>query len=431
MTYKNLSNIKSKEESYRKPNFRYERDQRIKYEMALKESDEKYKKLLDLLPDSVFIHKAGIIAFMNTSGVKLLKGTNFKEIVGKNIKDFLTIEFHSSSYERIATMCSKKNTAPTIQTKAIALDGTFIDIELTSTLLDLSDNSIITVVRDLSEIKKSNQKYKLLKEQLHYDNLKTEFFANISHEFKTPLNVILSAVQMQNLLLSEAENINTNILRYSKMIKQNSYRLIRLVNNIIDTTKIDSGYFSLNKVNCDIIKVIEDITLSIVDYVEIKNLNLVFDTNVEEKIIACDPDKMERIMLNLLSNAVKFTNENGSIFVTLTDSEETLSISVKDTGIGISENLKDTIFKRFIQVDDSLYRNTQGSGIGLSLVESLVNLHGGSIDLQSKEGSGCEFLITFPQSSIVPLETIGAREIEKYDSNSKIETIHIEFSDIY
>ncbi|SHH97456.1 PAS domain-containing sensor histidine kinase [Clostridium grantii] len=432
MSYRNLSQSNSKKGSDKKPSpLNYERVLRKKYELSLRETEEKNKKLLDLLPDSVFIHKYGVITFMNSCGLSLLKATSFKQILGKNIKDFLTPDYHSLTDERIATMYSQKKSAPPIQRKIIALDKTLIDVEVTSNVLNLCHNSIITVVRDLSERKNSIQKYKLLEEKLHYDNLKTEFFTNISHEFKTPLNVILSAVQMQDLLLAQDKNINQNILKYSKMIKQNSYRLIRLVNNIIDTSKIDSGYLSLHKINCDIVKLIEDITLSVVDYVEQKNLNLVFDTNIEEKTISCDPDKIERVMLNLLSNAVKFTDANGSIFVTIMDSNDDLTISIKDTGIGISKELQNTIFKRFIQVDESLYRNTQGSGIGLSLVESLIHLHGGSVSLESKEGYGCNFFITFPQDSIKATENICEEKTEQNASNSKIETIHIEFSDIY
>jgi len=275
------------------------------------------------------------------------------------------------------------------------------------------------------------EKNRILSETMEYDKLRTDFFANISHELRTPLNVIFSAEQMLDLLLSKEpiKNSNFKMSKYIKTIKQNCYRLIRLISNLIDITKMDAGYFEVNLQNEDIVKIIEDITLSVAEYIENKNINLIFDTEFEEKIIACDLEKMERIMLNLLSNAVKFTPENGDIFVNIYKSEGDVCISVKDTGIGIPEPLQDAIFDRFVQADKSTSRNREGSGIGLSLVKSLVSMQGGRISLSSKYGKGSEFILQ------LPIKTIDIEE--KYDINNNcinnefVEKINIEFSDIY
>lgn len=275
------------------------------------------------------------------------------------------------------------------------------------------------------------EKNRILDETMEYDKLRTDFFANISHELRTPLNVIFSAEQMLDLLISKepVENSNLKISKYLKTIKQNCYRLIRLIGNLIDITKMDAGYFEVNLQNEDIIKIIEDITLSVAEYIENKNINLIFDTEFEEKIIACDLEKMERIMLNLLSNAVKFTPENGDIFVNIYERQSTICIAVKDTGIGIPESLQGAIFDRFVQADKSTSRNREGSGIGLALVKSLVSLQGGSISLDSKYGKGSEFILE------LPIKTIDIEQ--KYDLNNNcinnefVEKINIEFSDIY
>ena len=140
----------------------------------------------------------------------------------------------------------------------------------------------------------------------------------------------------------------------------------------------------------DIVKVVEDITLSVADYIENKGIILIFDTEIEEKVIACDPDVVERVMLNLLSNAVKFTEEGGNIFVNIYESEGQVYLSVKDTGVGMSEKAKEQIFSRFVQVDKSARRCREGSGIGLSLVKSLLEVHGGSISVESRLGEGSE-----------------------------------------
>jgi len=181
--------------------------------------------------------------------------------------------------------------------------------------------------------------------------------------------------------------------------------------------------------NCNIVEVVEEITLSVAQYINNNNINLIFDTDVEEKILACDPDKMERIMLNLLSNCLKFTNEGGSIFVNVFDGEEYITISVEDTGIGIPQEKIDIIFDRFRQVDKSFTRNYEGSGIGLSLVKSLLEMHGGIISVESKYGVGTKFIMKFPVKV-----WNNSKEVDNVDNdimNNCVEKIKIEFSDIY
>jgi len=210
------------------------------------------------------------------------------------------------------------------------------------------------------------------------------------------------------------------------IMKQNCYRLVRLINNLIDVTKIDSGYFEINLENANIVSIVEDITLSVAEYIENKHISLIFDTDIEEKIMACDPDKIERIILNLISNAVKFTSPGGSIFVNISDRGENINISVKDTGIGIPKTKQKVIFQRFIQVDKSLTRKHEGSGIGLSLVKALVNMHKGNITVASEPDKGSEFCIE------LPVYLINDRKNKNdFLIQGKVEKIKIEFSDIY
>lgn len=258
---------------------------------------------------------------------------------------------------------------------------------------------------------------------------RSEFFTNISHELRTPLNVIYSVLQLESVY---KDNLSIeNITKYNKVIKQNCLRLIRLVNNIIDISRIEAGFFKpLFKLE-NIVSEVEDITLSIKTYVENKKMNLVFDTQMEELYINCDANLIERILLNLLSNSVKYGKENGTIkiYIYQPDSNN-VSISVKDDGIGIPEDMQKKIFERFQKVDTSLSRKNEGSGIGLSLVKSLVELQRGTITCNSKLNEGSEFLLTFPIDS---REHKFCEEVKKhalYEKNST-ETVDIEFSDIY
>lgn len=262
------------------------------------------------------------------------------------------------------------------------------------------------------------------------DRLKTEFFSNISHELRTPLNIILSTLQLLNLYVNDGSIFSSDrdINKYFKIMKQNCYRLIRLVNNIIDITKIDSGFLQPKMENLNIVAIVENITLSVADYISSKGINLTFDTDVEEKVTALDPEKIERIMLNLLSNAVKFSNEGSDILVEIKDEVDIVKIIVKDTGIGLEKDKLDVIFERFAQVDKSLTRNHEGSGIGLSLVKSLVQMHDGTIEVESEYGKGSIFIISLPvrifQNDSVKTDIV---EIEAVH----VEKVNIEFSDIY
>ncbi|MDS0526263.1 PAS domain-containing sensor histidine kinase [Clostridium sp. SHJSY1] len=291
----------------------------------------------------------------------------------------------------------------------------------------------ITQRKHMEELQKNvEEERKRLYEIKEYDRIKTEFFSNISHELRTPINVVFSALQLHELRLKncKCENASTYMNKYTHIMKQNCYRLLRLTNNLIDITKIDSGYLDLNEVNVNIISTVEDITSSVAEYIENKGLLLIFDTDTEEKIIGCDPEKIERIILNLLSNAVKFTPKGGKIMVSIETSDESVCIKVKDTGRGIPEAKVNSIFERFIQVDKSLARDHEGSGIGLSLVKCLVELHGGRISAKSKENYGTIFIIKLP-CKLVQGKALEENEQCNNKSERYIEKINIEFSDIY
>ena len=267
---------------------------------------------------------------------------------------------------------------------------------------------------------------KKLIEVEEYDKLKTQFLATMSHELKTPLNIILGCIQLMEKLDTNKDSFKDSFSKYVKMQKQNSYRLLRLINNLIDFNKVEVKHFNICLTNADIVQVVEDITLSIVEYTSLKNINLIFDTEVEEKIMAFDLDMIERIMLNLLSNAIKFTDNNGNVEVNIYDKNESVLISVKDNGIGIPEDKLTAIFDRFTQVDNTFRRKSEGSGIGLSLVKSLVEMHNGTITVKSKLDEGSEFIIELPARLV---EEDCRPTVEKNISN--VERTQIEFSDIY
>ena len=305
-----------------------------------------------------------------------------------------------------------------------SLDMT-VECSIQNIYTQFKENNYAIIFKDISA-KLRSQKYLIEYEKMKkHEEVKNEFFANISHELRTPLNIFYSTLQLLDIKSNDMSVDFRQVYENNKQyLKINCKRMLRLINNIIDITKIDVGFTKAKFTNCDIVRVVEDITLSVINYANNKNINIVFDTEVEEHIIKCDSSMIERAILNLLSNAIKFTKENGNIFVNLYKDENWVHIIVKDDGIGIPISIQDIIFERFVQGDKSLTRLNEGSGIGLSIVKSIVELNNGEIYLYSDEENGTEFEI------LLPNEKLEGDEYE-YNHEIDIDKIELEFSDIY
>ncbi len=261
------------------------------------------------------------------------------------------------------------------------------------------------------------------------DTTKINFLSNLIHEFKTPLNLIFSSTQLINRKIDKDKTISEkDMTRYIKIINQNSYRILKLINNISDDNKINLGHSCYEPVNGNIVYFIEGICDSIESFVKSNNMNIIFDTDEEELIVSFDLDKMERIILNLISNAIKFRKSNdGQIAISITHDKEFINISVRDNGIGISSENIDKIFDKYVRLNDERSIIKEGSGIGLSLVQALVKLHSGSINVDSEIGQWTEFNIKIPNKALDSHQDV----IKQNDCLERVEKIKIEFSDIY
>ncbi|NFO15674.1 PAS domain S-box protein [Clostridium botulinum] len=286
---------------------------------------------------------------------------------------------------------------------------------------------IFLAAKDITEQKKLQQQKKELEEAIMIENFKNKFLANISHEFKTPLNVILATVQLIDKNSNDLKTDEIDLIKYIDGIKRNSYRLLRLINNLIDITKIDSGHYNLQLQNYNVVEIIEDIVMAVREYIKENTRDIIFDTSEEEIITALDESKIETIILNLLSNAIKYTNDDGIIEVSIKYSKDrkNILISIKDNGIGIDSKEINNIFQRFKYSNNILNRRCEGTGIGLSLVKSLVEMHGGKIIAKNNSLKGAEFIFSIPVR-LTKGNTTNNKILE-----SSIEKCNIEFSDIY
>lgn len=256
------------------------------------------------------------------------------------------------------------------------------------------------------------------------EQMKTELLSNISHEFKTPVNVIYSAVQMQENITKQANS--NKVLKYNPIMRQNCYRLIRLINNFIDCSKMD---FNNNKMNfkvLNIVSLVEDTALSVVPYAENMGIEIIFDTMYEEIAVNADFNLIERVILNLLSNAIKYNKKNGKIFINIDADDSFVYIDVKDTGIGIPKDRVLDIFNRFERLDKRLSREKEGSGLGLNIVKKIIEKHDGTISVSSEENKGTKFTIKLKRSN----EEIIYEDMPEESSKNSV-NVKIEMSDIY
>ena len=375
--------------------------------LELEESEKTYKLLLQALPEGIVIidKKTKVHTYRNKSMIKILKHIGydrFNEIVKEYVK--------SESYGKFKKFSTKDDR------------NTTLSIAIT----DLKeDNNLVCVVSVLDNEYRSVQMVEKLTDMENKYKFKTEFLYTIAENLKKPINTIF---EVNKILQNSEDRADFKYIdNYAKVVRQNSYRLKRLLNNIEEISKIENGILDMNYSRCDVVKFTENIVMLAREYANDKNLEILFIKNINKKIILIDKDKIEKMLLNLLSNAIKFNSNNGKILVSINSNKDEVIISVEDTGVGIPEDKIESIFGNFEQVDTTLSRGAEGTGVGLALVKKLADAHNAKINVYSKVGYGSKFEIVLENNNI--LESKEDEQLEYKDTD--IEKIDIEFSDIY
>lgn len=411
-------------------------------ESALRESESRYRGLVDRLPIGIFRAKlTGEILDVNPEFVSILNHSSYDKLLEVNIIDFL----YQSSINNKLKEFMRENIwdLNNFEVEIKRFDEEIIWVQVDSQIVyDCKgvEQFFEGTIQDITERRQTQLKVKeqqellikVEKEQREVLEkaliMKDEFISLISHELKTPLNVIYSAIQLIesvyfNVIPERVQGLIGNI-------KQNTFRQLRLSNNLLDYTRINSGQFKVDIKNIDILFSTKTIAKSVEVYANQKNIKISFKSNVESRIISIDEEKLERIILNILSNAIKFTDSGGKIEVILNENIKSSSLQIKvvDTGIGIPKDKQELIFERFGQVDSNLSRRAEGTGIGLSLVKLLVNILEGTIEVESELGVGSTFIITLPLKNV-------ALENDPYDlldiDSRLVNEVKVQFSDIY
>lgn len=400
----------------------------ITEEYTLTQNIQRNEQLLSCINNNIqdliiSVDNNGLITYINDSVLKTLNYTS-KEILGMPIINLL------GKNDEILNQLKLEDEEDSIKCKLVGKHS-FVYVE--SIIRTLKDNNEVPygkviVAKNLTSKKRLENLTIKFKEAKAYEQVRNEFFANISHELRTPLNIIYSTIQLLNSKNKNDPKDFANFYnKYKQGLKINCYRMLRLINNLIDVSKIEVGFLKADFTNKDIVFLVENIVSLVIPHSENKNINIIFDTNVEENIIKCDPVKIERLILNLLSNAIKFTPNYGKIFVNLNISRDWVKISIKDNGIGIPKEMQASIFDRFVQADKSLKRRNEGSGIGLSIAKSIADLHDGKIELISNGIKGTEFIVWIPNVKLNYTEE--SNNLVDYITDDK--NIELELSDIY
>ncbi|STB55662.1 PAS domain-containing sensor histidine kinase [Clostridium perfringens] len=389
-------------------------------EYGVNKNDEMFFEIFNYLDDVVIIKEGEKTIYVNNAFEKLY-GLNCKDLYRENSMIVKLDRIHPKDRYKFNNIDFKKFFMA--EARIIRADNEVRNVLFrANSIKNENGESIrrIIIINDITNnIEKGNE----------MEKLRMEFFANISHEFKTPVNLIYSALQLLELKLKNNRDGDIYI-NYIKMAKQNVFRLLKLINNLIDSTKLEAGFFNINIKNHDIVSCVEDITMSICNFAEKNKISITFDTEEEEKIIAFDFNHLERILLNVLSNAIKFNRENGNIDVYISFDDKYANISIKDTGIGIQKDKIDLLFHRFKKINNRLTKVNEGSGIGLYIAKELVKINGGDMIVNSELGEGTEFIIKLPikknESKVLDEIALTSCEIENRE-----ELYKVELSDIY
>ena len=372
----------------------------------------------DSLEHIIFKDMNGVYLDCNDSFLKDLK-LKREDVIGKSSSNIYGLSEIEASIQKSDLEVIKEKKRK-IYNEEITIDGQVREFEVIKEPFWDSYKNLVGIIvtgRDVTH-------------RREIEKMQQEFFANISHELRTPLNLIFGSLQLIKSVEKEVLEKRNSLNKYIDIIDQNSKRLLKLVDNLIESTRMKCGYYEYNPKNYDIVSFVENISMSVADFAKQNNIDLIFDTDVEEKIMAFDLEKLERIMLNLLSNSIKYNKAQGQIEVLLNDCNNTFVITVKDTGVGIPSDKLMYIFERFRQVENRFNKSTEGSGIGLSLVKDLIEIQGGTIEVKSELGVGSEFIIKLPVKILSDDSNIDKVYFNN-DYHDLVKRMNIEFSDIY
>ncbi len=348
-----------------------------KYNRTLNEKKQTDAVIRSVAEGLLVVDAQGKVVMMNPAAERLL-GVNRKNQIGKPVDDSLKEE------QLLSLVKDSKGK----EGKEIELfsqnNETSKTIRASSTVIENENGQTVGMVSVLSDITK----------QKEIDRLKASFVANVTHELRTPLVSIDKAV---TFLLSGSAGLSENQQQFLSIASRNCKRLSLLINDLLDLAKLEAGKMNVELVPSSIEKVIADSIEGLSAWATAKSVALVNSAESNLPQVKIDPDKIIQVLNNLIGNAIKFTPNNGTITVEAkTNNDHQVVVSVQDTGVGIAQNELEKVFDKFYQTGERVATDVSGTGIGLSIAKEIVQLHGGKIWVESKDGQGARFSFTVP-----------------------------------
>ena len=402
---------------------------------ALIESEERYRRLVELSPETIAVHREGKFIYINAAGAKLFGASFQHDIIGKSIWDFIHPDYEELIKKRVSLITAAEGEVDFAEVKLVRLSGEIIDVEsITIRIIYQGQPATLSMIRDITDRKRIQQELELAKEAAIAASIaKSQFLANMSHELRTPLNGILG---YSELLREEAEDLGyDNFVRDLGQIRTAGVHLLSLINDILDISKIEAGKIELYLETFDIAAMIRDVASTAQPLVEKNSNTLEVECASELGTMHADLTKVRQVLLNLLSNAAKFTpggaialsvkklpegefkssgagersqqsklktqSGQGGIAPTKLKTSQSfiphlIIFQVRDSGIGMTSEQLQHIFQPFTQADASTTRQYGGTGLGLAISQKFCKMMGGEIAVESEVGVGSTFTVWLP-----------------------------------
>ena len=374
--------------------------ERIETQRALAESEERHRKILALTPDAIYVHAGSEIVLANEAALEVFGAETQADLIGKSIFDLLHTDMIPIAIENQQRVLSEDVDTLRLEQKRIRLDGTEFWVSVAVTPLNWQgQRGALVILRDITEQREAHNKLVRAMEDAEIANKsKSEFLANMSHELRTPLNAIIGFSEiMQNEMFGQIGN--EQYTAYAHDIHDSGIHLLHVINDILDLSKIEAGKLSISRTRIQLPEVVQ-LSVRLIRKVA-EDAGVTIDIRVADDLpsILADQRMLKQMLINLLSNAVKFTPSGGKIRISAVRAgTDFVKISVVDTGIGIPEDELPRVLEPFIQVDHPVELRQPGTGLGLPLTKSLAELHGGTLQLWSREGFGTRAVLRLPVS---------------------------------
>ncbi len=376
----------------------------------VRQSEETYRALFENANDAIFLIKTdGFFLRVNERCAELLGYDSTDELIGRRSFDFIVPTATDEAHQLLHRLLNGER-IPMYERRFIIKDGTQIDTEVNLSLITQGEGHpklIQSVVRDITGRKKDELALRENRDKLSAANaalekasrLKDEFLASMSHELRTPLTGILGLSEA--LQLQTFGSLNERQAKALKNVESSGRHLLDLINDILDLSKIEAGKLELQPELCSVADICKSSLQLTKGMANQKKQNIHFSMKPTSIYVRADSRRMKQMLVNLLSNAVKFSPDGGELGLEVEAHEDrkVISFSVWDKGIGIKPEELAKLFKPFTQLDSSLARQYSGTGLGLSLVKRMAELHAGSIQVESVPAEGSRFTIILPWSA--------------------------------